>query len=221
MAEPSLELQALTLLGPEGHPFLQDASVQLESGAKVQLRGGAARGTLLLQACAGLVKPATGRILLGGIPLPELSFLHPWIQRGAIGWVPTGGGLLVNQTLRANVALPLRFHRGLSKSEAERRAEDSLEHWNLTSRADSRPHALDPLERWLGALARAWAMEADLWLVDRPPSSLEPEEVHGIAERLKAVRGAVLTLVPLGPSAHIPIWHLREAHLTVEIPHAT
>ena len=38
--------------------------------------------------------------------------------------------------------------------------------------ADHRPHALEPRERWLGALVRAALMEPELWLVDHPAGAL-------------------------------------------------
>lgn len=122
-------------------------------------------------------------MVLDGIPLGPYTFDHPFLKRGGLGWVPTEGGLLVNLSLLANVALPLRFLRGQSRDRAEACARECLEKAGLASRAELRPHALEPRERWLGALMRAAVTKPTLWLLDQPPGKLEARE-RTCAERL-------------------------------------
>lgn len=220
MAEAVLELQRVTLLAESGTPILREAEARLPWGAKARLIGEAGAGrSCLLRACAGLMVPSAGRILLEEIPYGALPFQHPLIRRGGLGWVPTVGGLLVNQSLRANVALPLRFARKLGKAAAGEEADRWLASLGLLERAHLRPHALDDTDRWLGALARSAALGPDLWLVDRPPSDLDPAEARRAATVLREAEGAVLTAFEVPGLDGLP-WTLSEGRLSVEEPHA-
>lgn len=218
MGETVLLLERATLLGEDGMPILREAEARLHRGAKAHLAG--TGRTCLLRACAGLMAPSAGRILMEDIPLGPLAFQHPLIRRGGLGWVPTAGGLLVNQPLRANVALPLRFTRKLGKAAADAEADRWLAALGLLERGHLRPHALDPTDRWLGALARAAALIPDLWLVDRPPSALDPAEAQRAAAVLQEAEGAMLTAFGVA-GLDGPRWTLSEGRLSVEEPHAT
>lgn len=132
--------------------------------------------TALLRLCAGLDDPEEGRVILNETPLSPFDFAHPFLKDGGIGWVPREKGLLANLSLCANVALPLRFLRGYSRVRAEELARQWLEASGLSAQAEDRPHALEPRERWLGSLIRAAASEPRLWLLDHPPSRLDPRE---------------------------------------------
>lgn len=221
MDDMILVLEQATLLAEAGTPILREVDARLPRGAKAVLDGEPEAGrSCLLRACAGLVAPGGGRILLDGTPFRVPAFLHPLIRRGGLGWVPTSGGLLVNQTLRANVALPLRFTRRLAKAAAEEASDRWLAALGLQDRAHLRPHALDPRDRWLGAMARAAALDPELWLVDRPPGSLDPTEAHRAATVIREASGAVLSVFE-GPGPGGCRWVLAEGRLSVEGAHAT
>lgn len=192
MAEPVVVLEGVTLRSEEGRLLFDDLDWSLPRGACVQVRapfGGDAFP--LLRLVAGLVRPQAGRVLLEGLPLGPYSFDHAFLHRGALGWVPREGGLLVNQSLLANLALPLMFTKRISRVVAETRAAEALEEAGLAALADHRPHALEPQERWLGALLRAGLMEPELWLVDLPAGRLLAAG-RAILERALASPAAVL-----------------------------
>jgi ABC-type transporter Mla maintaining outer membrane lipid asymmetry ATPase subunit MlaF len=172
-----LRFEAITLLNAEGRTVFQQLDWSLPVGGRAHIRATAGTGaSALLRLCAGLANPQEGRVVLDGLPLGPHTFDHPFLKRGGIGWVPTEGGLLANLSLRANVALPLRFLRGHSRLRADEIAQAGLDQAGLITRTELRPHALEPRERWLGALVRAALTHPSLWLVDQPPSSLEPLE---------------------------------------------
>lgn len=173
MPEP-LELEGVQLATPQGGPLLDRLSWSLPAGGRMLLAPGPA-AEALLRLGAGLLAPEAGIVRLGGLPLGPTTPEHPFRARGALGWVPTEGGLLVNLGLCANLALPLRFLRGLGRSEAEARAKEALVSAGLGALAGHRPHALAPLERWLGALLRAALLGPELWMVAAPPQPLEGE----------------------------------------------
>jgi len=179
-----LRLEALSLLNAEGRRVFRNLDWSLPYGGRAHLHSTPGTGaSAFLRLCAGLAHPQEGRVILDGVPLGPYTFDHPFLKRGGIGWVPTEGGLLVNLSLLANVALPLRFLRGQSRADAEASARKCLEQAGLASRTELRPHALEPRERWLGALVRATLMKPTLWLLDQPPGKLEARERKG-AERL-------------------------------------
>ncbi|MBP1628577.1 MAG: lolD [Holophagaceae bacterium] len=175
MPSPILELEGVTLHSPEGNLVLEDTHWRLPVGTKCLVRTSFPHeSSAFFRLCAGLLNPQLGEVRLGGEPLSPYHFTHAFLSRGALAWVPSGGGLLVNQNLLANVALPLRFVRGMSKGQAGDRAMDWLAQVGLDKLSERRPHSLTPQERWLGALARSAAFGAELWLVDAPQGGLSP-----------------------------------------------
>ncbi len=171
---PLVAFEGVTLRAPGGRTVFERLDWQLPRGGRVRVAGGrGSGGTALLRLCAGLAHPAEGRVVLDGVPHDPLARSHPFLRRGALGWVPQGGGLVANLTLAENVALPLRFVGGVPRAEAEARAAEALDGLGLGGDADLRPHALSPGERQLGAMARSALMEAELWLMDRPLDALD------------------------------------------------
>lgn len=171
MAEAVLAFQGITHSAGEGPGLLQGFDWSLEPGARVRLPAGA-ETSALVRLAAGADHPAEGRVLLGGHPLGPHAFDHPFLRAGSLGWVSREGGLLVNQTLLANLMLPQVFVRLAGRQEAEAAAREALAGAGLGEAAERRPHLLDPRERWLGALLRAALLEPRLWLVEAPPAAL-------------------------------------------------
>ena len=195
-----LALEGITLVAPDGRTVFEDLDWQLERGARYHLQGGLGNGaSALLRLCAGLARPQQGRVLLDGVPLDLDSLDHPYLNAGALGWVPTDGGLAVNLTLLDNIALPLRFSLLLEREEAEGRAAQWLELAGLTRLARTRPRVPADRTCWLASLARAGAKASKLWLVDRPAGGLDPASLHGARTMLeRAAQDPETTLVMVG-----------------------
>ena len=178
MPEPILAMEAVTLLAPDGRPVFQNLDWRLERGARFHVRGGAGGGcTALLRLAAGIAEPCRGRVVLDGVPLDPGS-PHPFQRRGALAWVPSDGGLAVNLSLLANVALPLRFALDLDRQEADRIAMSWLERAGLADQARERPAVPANRECWMASLARAAAKGSRLWLVDRPGGGLDAGSIQ-------------------------------------------
>ncbi len=209
-----LRLEGVTLRNQEDRVVFEGLDWSLAVGDRVRVDGVAGAGTTtLLRLCAGLAHPQAGRVILGGQPLGPYTFDHPFLKRGGIGWVPTEGGLLVNLTLRANVALPLRFLRGQPQSRAEEIAQEQLERLGLGLQAERRPHALEPRDRWLGALARAAVMAPELWMLDHPPGGLEGEGQRRAVALLQEAAGNMTTTILTAGSQAWPGIVNEEIHL--------
>jgi putative ABC transport system ATP-binding protein len=168
MAEPLLLFEGVTLRSPSGRELLAGASWGLERGARVRVAATRGSGaTLLLRLAAGLAHPQEGRVLLEGAEHRPFRFDHPFLLRGAVGWVPQEGDLVSNLTLLDNVMLQARFAGGAGRYGAERAARALLARLGFGEEGGARPDALSRPQRKLGALARAALAGAELWLVDR------------------------------------------------------
>ncbi|MGA2079853.1 MAG: ATP-binding cassette domain-containing protein [Holophaga sp.] len=199
MPEPLLALEAVTLTAPEGRPVFRDLDWRLDRGGRFHVRAGSGGGcTALLRLCAGIAEPDRGRVVLDGVPLsPDLH--HPFLARGALGWVPSDGGLTVNLTLLDNVVLPLRFVLGQGRAAAERTALELLEQAGLGPQARQRPAVPGDRVSWLVSLARAAAKGSRLWLVDRPAGGLDAASIRAAGDLLeRAAQDPDVTLLMVG-----------------------
>lgn len=206
MASGILALRGIRLQAPEGRDVFTTLDWSLPYGGRVQLEPDSGAGTTaFLRLCAGLALPQEGAVVLDGVPLNAFDFAHPFLAKGGLGWVPSGGGLLVNQNLLANLILPLRFARGLPLDHAETLGREGLKRVGLQHLAHQRPHALEPRERWLAALVRASLGNPELWLVDQPPGDLE-ETTEAAARDLltQAFQDSGVSAVLVGEGGWIP-----------------
>ncbi len=205
MGDPLLVFEGVRLRSEEGRVLFDGLDWALARGAKVALRLGAGGdASALFRLAAGLRHPQEGRVLLDAIPLGPYVFDHPFLHRGALGWVPREGDLLVNQSLLANVALPLRFTKGMGRADAEALASEALAEAGLADVAHQRPHALEPRERWLGALVRAEVMAPELWLVDQPPGALGPRVQKAATTILDRAVASPAAMIVIGAGSWIP-----------------
>ena len=97
----------------------------------------------LLATMAGLYRPLSGTLKLFGSDVAELSEDDFMAARLRIGLVFESGGRLFNQlSVAENVALPLRYHRNLSKAAALGAVQEMLQAMDLEPWADTTPGAL-------------------------------------------------------------------------------
>ncbi len=150
----------------------------------------------MLRLVAGLERPDSGRIVVGG---RDVTALPP--ERRGIGMVFQDLALFPHMSVGANIAYGPRM-RGDSRSArslAVRSLAESLEIGELLNR---RPNSLSGGERQRVALARSLAARPDLILLDEPLSSLDASLRRRlrseIADRLRSV-GMTAILVTHDP----------------------
>jgi len=130
----------------------------------------AGKSDLLLHA-AGLVTPAEGDCRLFGRNTREFDETQI-SERLRVGFVFADGRLFHQFTLAENVALPLRYHRGLTDAETARAVAGLLELLELAPYANVRPGEVAAVWRQRAALARALALQPELLLLDNPSGGL-------------------------------------------------
>ena len=148
----------------------------------------------LLRCLNRLEEPSAGAIVVDGVDmLSPRTDINKARQR--IGMVFQSFNLYPHMTALGNVMLALRKVLGLSKAEAEVRAQAALARVHLADRADHFPGQLSGGQQQRVAIARAIALEPRVMLFDEPTSALDPELVGGVLEVMRELRQDGMTMV--------------------------
>jgi NitT/TauT family transport system ATP-binding protein len=136
---------------------LRGVDLDVRAGEFVCLIGASGCGkSTILNLVAGLDDATSGEVVVGGTPtlMFQESALFPWL------------------TVAANVELPMRL-AGVPKDERRRRSAALLSSVHLDGFAGKRPHQLSGGMRQRAALARAFAQDTDVLLMDEPFGALD------------------------------------------------
>jgi ABC-type Fe3+/spermidine/putrescine transport system ATPase subunit len=185
-APAALECRAVTLAYGDV-PVVRQLTLAVESGETVALLGPSGSGkSSLLYAIAGFLRPRSGAISIGGrVVSSEREWLAP--ERRSIGMVFQSYALWPHMTALETVAYPLR-RRGVSGSEASRRAQTLLEGVGIGRLAGRRPAELSGGEQQRVGLCRALARDPDLYLFDEPTAHLDSALRADLQEQLAGQR---------------------------------
>ena len=154
---------------------------------------------------AGIMQPLRGAFRVFGHELGA-GFEHELMPtRLRLGLVFDGGRVLSHLTVAENIALPMRYHRNLTLSEAEAQTHALLEFAGLSDWAARTPGGMRRNLQQRVGLARALALKPEVLLLDNPLSGLDPRDAAWwleVAERLSAghaiVNGRPMTLAVTG-----------------------
>ncbi|MEV8566142.1 ABC transporter ATP-binding protein [Streptomyces sp. NPDC051322] len=152
-------------LGRETFTALDDVSLDIADNEFVTVVGPSGCGkSTLLNILAGLEEPTRGRPLVDGVPVsgpgPERGVIFQ--QYALFPWL----------TVRQNVEFGLRT-AGMRKGERRARAEHFISLVGLDQFADSLPKTLSGGMRQRCAIARAYAVDPSILLMDEPFGALD------------------------------------------------
>ncbi|HWL28083.1 MAG TPA: ectoine/hydroxyectoine ABC transporter ATP-binding protein EhuA [Burkholderiaceae bacterium] len=119
-------------------------------------------------------------------------------MRKEMGMVFQQFNLFPHMTVRRNVTEAPIHVLGLSRDEANERAEHYLDLVGLSDQADKFPRQLSGGQQQRVAIARALAMKPNIMLFDEPTSALDPElvgEVLNVIQRLAGEHDLTMLLV--------------------------
>ena len=186
-------------------PVLTNTTLHIDKGDFVAVMGPSGSGkSTLLNLCAGLDRPTTGRVIVNGQDLAELSEarLSKWRSEN-LGFIFQMYNLMPVLTAEENVELPLLL-TPLSRAERRKHAQASLRIVGLEDRADHLPRQLSGGQEQRVAIARALANDPVLLLADEPTGNLDAtsaQEVLDLLESLNAQFGTTIIMVTHDPNA--------------------
>ncbi|RSS78856.1 ABC transporter ATP-binding protein [Streptomyces sp. WAC06614] len=146
-------------------PVLERTELDLAAGSFTALLGPSGCGkSTVLGAVAGFVRPAAGRVTVGGVPV-----IGPGPDRGVVF---QHYALFPWRTALGNVEFALK-RLGPGRAERRRRALDALAEVGLAEGAGKYPAQLSGGMQQRVALARALAAEPEVLLLDEPFGALD------------------------------------------------
>jgi putative ABC transport system ATP-binding protein len=169
-------------------PVLSDIHFDIQEGEFLALMGPSGSGkSTLLNLIAGIDKPDSGEIVIGGLDITQLSEgeLADWRAQN-IGFIFQFYNLLPVLTAFENVELPLLLTR-LSRSERRERVDFALGMVNLTDRATHFPSELSGGQQQRVAISRAIITDPMILVADEPTGDLDrgtAEEILKLLQRL-------------------------------------
>ena len=197
-------------------PFhaLKDVDLSIPPGKVTCLIGPSGSGKSTLLRCINFLEEYnSGEIRIDGqmigydAPGKKMSGKRLREMRRSIGMVFQQFNLWPHMTARENVAEGLIRVRGMSKPEAETRADAALEKVGLGDKMANHPSRLSGGQQQRVAIARAIAMEPRLMLFDEPTSALDPELVGEVLNVMKTLASEGMTMVvvthEMGFAAHV------------------
>jgi len=142
------------------------------SGARVGILGESGAGkSMTLRAVAGLLKPASGRIAMGGRALFDSSGgVNLPARERQVGYVFQQYALFPHRTVAQNAAFGLAH---LTATERDARLRPLLKRMHLDGMEGRYPGQLSGGQQQRVALARALAIEPQILLLDEPLSALD------------------------------------------------
>ncbi len=175
---PFVQIEHLSFSYGNGHQALRDVSLHIHRGEKVALVGpnGAGKSTLMLH-LNGILRPTTGVVRIGGLPVEEktLGRVRAWV--GLVFQDPDDQ--LFSPTVFDDVAFG-PIYQGLPEREVRARVAAALAHVHMAEYAPRVSHHLSVGEKKRIAIATVLAMEPELLALDEPTAGLDPRARRGL-----------------------------------------
>jgi branched-chain amino acid transport system ATP-binding protein len=173
-------------------PILKEVSLHVDAGEVVAVIGpnGSGKSTLLKN-ISGLIPPFGGSVRFDGASIEGLP-AHHITQRG-ISYVPEGGKLFMNMTVRDNLLMGAFTRRDILKTGV---LEDILSLFPILEKRDRQyARTLSGGEKQMLAIGRGLISDPKLLMLDEPSLGLAPKLVDEIYEKLFALKERGLTVL--------------------------
>jgi putative ABC transport system ATP-binding protein len=206
-------------------PVLNGVTLGVAAGDFLALMGPSGSGkTTLLNLIAGIDRPTSGRVVVGGRDIARLgeTALAAWRARH-VGFVFQLYNLVPVLNAFENVELPLLLTR-LTKKQRREHVHAALSVVGLEDRMFHYPRQLSGGQEQRVAIARAIVTDPTLIVADEPTGDLDArsaEEILGLLGRLNAEFEKTIVMVTHDPKAaqHARrILHLEKGLLVQEEP---
>ena len=150
------------------------ANLVLQRGETLCIGGPSGQGkSALLRVIAGLARPSSGRLYYFGEHIPFERHTALEVAKRQVGLVFQNAALISNLRVRDNIALPLRYHKIGTPAEIDEKINMAMDLMRVRDFADMFPHQLSMGMQKRVAIARSWAMDPELLLMDEPTAGLD------------------------------------------------
>lgn len=188
-----LQTENLSYIYGEGTPFcvtaLDKVNIEIEKGGIVAVIGHTGSGkSTLMQLLNGLLKPASGRVLIDGedIRSSKAKKLETRFRVGLCFQYPEYQ--LFENTVYEDIAFGPK-NMGLSEAEVDKRVRDAAKYVGIPDSAfTTHPFDLSGGEKRRVAIAGVISMEPEILILDEPTSGLDPKGREQILSLIKNYR---------------------------------
>ncbi|MFJ9536203.1 ABC transporter ATP-binding protein [Streptomyces sp. NPDC101225] len=182
---------------------LRGIDLSLPRGSFTAVMGPSGSGkSTFLQCAAGLDRPSSGTVRLGGTEITGMKENRlTALRRTRLGFVFQAFNLLPSLTVEQNVVLPTRL---AGRRPDRRRAAEVLAQVGLADKARRRPGQLSGGQQQRVAIARALVTRPDVVFADEPTGALDTTtaaEILSLLRRAVDAHGATVVMVTHDPSA--------------------
>lgn len=199
----SIELKSLSYIYSPGTPFekkaLDNVSLTVSDGEYVGLIGHTGSGkSTLVQHLNGLLRPASGSIIVQGIDLTEKKPRYDEVRRkvGLVFQYPEYQ--LFEETVAKDIAFGPK-NLGLSEEEIAQRVSEAMELVGLSAEiGEKNPFELSGGQKRRAAIAGVLSMRPEVLVLDEPIAGLDPrgrDEILALIDNYHTKTGATIVLV--------------------------
>ena len=194
MSTPVLEINNLRKSFGE-EVVLQNISLSVPVHTATVFIGASGSGKSTLLRCINLLDGIDdGVIKLDGEDITDPTVKSDQVRR-KLGMVFQAFNLFPHMTVRQNITLaPIQVH-GLSKDEANARADELLVRFGLKEKADQYPDRLSGGQQQRVAIIRSIALRPRLLLLDEITSALDPVLVNEVLSTVRDLKNDGMTMV--------------------------
>ncbi len=175
--KPSKELQVVGL---------HDITLEIGSAEFVVISGPSGSGkTTLLNIIGGLDSPSSGKVVLDGLSVTDLSekeWSHQ--RRDHIGFVFQAYNLIPVLTARENIGYIMHL-QGRNSQHCRERTEEIANRLGIGELLDKLPNQLSGGQQQRVAVARAVASKPKLILADEPTANLDSKSAAGLMDMMQ------------------------------------
>ena len=188
-ATDNIQIEIKDLTFNRGNRRIFDGvSLEIPQGKIVAIMGPSGTGkTTMLRLIGGQLRPDTGRVIVDGYSMPDLSRDELFKVRENMGMLFQSGALFTDLSVFDNVAFPLRVHTRLPEDIIRDLVLVKLEAVGLRGASQLFPNELSGGMNRRVALARTIALDPGIILYDEPFTGLDPIAMGVIVQLIKTL----------------------------------